>query len=172
MENKLKLNEKIFNLQNEIGKISKDSKNPFYNSKYFDINTLLKQLHPILCNHRLLLTQPIVEGMVVTRITCLDSNLSIDSSLELPEIMDPQKKGSAITYYRRYTLVSLLGLQAEDDDGNLAHTAIKKNKPILTDEKFNKAVNYLKEGKVSLQDIKSKYKASDKVWKELEQLIN
>jgi hypothetical protein len=28
--------------------------------------------------------------------------------------------GSAITYYRRYSLQSLLALQAEDDDGNLA----------------------------------------------------
>jgi hypothetical protein len=36
----------------------------------------------------------------------------------LPNLQDPQKLGSAITYYRRYTLQSLLGLQAEDDDGN------------------------------------------------------
>jgi hypothetical protein len=35
----------------------------------------------------------------------------------LPNLQDPQL-GSAITYYRRYTLQSLLGLQAEDDDGN------------------------------------------------------
>jgi hypothetical protein len=37
----------------------------------------------------------------------------------LPNLQDPQKLGSAITY-RRYTLQSLLGLQAEDDDGNKA----------------------------------------------------
>ena len=40
------------------------------------------------------------------------------SSLELPNLTDPQKIGSAISYYRRYTLSSLLGLQAEDEDGN------------------------------------------------------
>jgi len=45
---------------------------------------------------------------------------SIISGIELPQNSDPQKLGSAITYYRRYTLVSLLGLQAEDDDGNSA----------------------------------------------------
>ena len=33
---------------------------------------------------------------------------------------DPQKMGSAITYLRRYTLQSLLGLQAADDDANMA----------------------------------------------------
>ena len=35
---------KIFALRNEIGSISKDSENPFYRSKYFDINKLIKQL--------------------------------------------------------------------------------------------------------------------------------
>ena len=43
---------------------------------------------------------------------------SVESSMQLPSIQDPQKIGSAITYYRRYTLQSLLGLQAEDDDAN------------------------------------------------------
>jgi hypothetical protein len=38
----------------------------------------------------------------------------------LPEIADPQKMGSAVTYYRRYMLQSLLLLRAVDDDGNIA----------------------------------------------------
>ena len=38
------------------------------------------------------------------------------------EGLDAQKKGSEITYYRRYTLTSLLGLQAEDDDGKRCKT--------------------------------------------------
>ena len=42
------------------------------------------------------------------------------TDINLPEISDPQKLGSAITYFRRYTLQSLLALQAEDDDGNKA----------------------------------------------------
>jgi hypothetical protein len=33
---------------------------------------------------------------------------------------DMQQLGSAVTYARRYQLVSLLGLEAEDDDGNYA----------------------------------------------------
>ena len=42
------VNIKLFNLQQEIGTISKDAKNPFYKSKYFDINSLIKQLQPLL----------------------------------------------------------------------------------------------------------------------------
>ena len=41
------VNEKLFALQNEIGVISKDTTNPFYKSKYFDINSLIKQLQPL-----------------------------------------------------------------------------------------------------------------------------
>jgi hypothetical protein len=43
--------------------------------------------------------------------------------MQMTVLNDPQKMGSMITYYRRYTLQSLLGLQAEDDDGNAASKA-------------------------------------------------
>ncbi len=43
----------------------------------------------------------------------------------MPDISEPQKVGSAITYYSRYTLQSLLGLQAEDDDANTASKAVQ-----------------------------------------------
>ena len=61
--------------------------------------------------------QPIRDGKQYSVIIDLDGG-SFESSLTLPTDLDAQKIGSAITYYRRYTLQSLLGLQAEDDDGN------------------------------------------------------
>jgi hypothetical protein len=49
----------------------------------------------------------------------VESGEQISSELLLPQNTDPQKTGSAITYYRRYALCSLLGIVAdEDDDGN------------------------------------------------------
>ena len=110
---------KLYKVQKEIGAISKDSTNPFYKSKYFDINSLIKQVTPILEKHKLLLLQPIKNGEQHSIIIDLDGG-SVESSLSLPTNLDAQKIGSAITYYRRYTLQSLLGLQAEDDDGNYA----------------------------------------------------
>ena len=110
---------KFYKVQREIGAISKDSTNPFYKSKYFDINSLIKQVTPILEKHKLLLLQPIKDGEQYSIIFDLDGG-SVESSLKLPTDLDAQKIGSAITYYRRYTLQSLLGLQAEDDDGNVA----------------------------------------------------
>ena len=131
------INEKLFNLQQEIGTVSKDATNPFYKSKYFDINSLIKQLQPLLKKHRLLLLQPIEEDMVVSKLLCIDGGGGVVSGLKLPVITDPQKLGSAITYFRRYTLQSLLGLQAEDDDGN--HAA--KKTVIIPSEKLNKCKN-------------------------------
>tara|TARA_R100000781_G_scaffold57061_1_gene36919 strand:+ start:1009 stop:1446 length:438 start_codon:yes stop_codon:yes gene_type:complete len=110
---------KLYKVQREIGAISKDSTNPFYKSKYFDINSLIKQVTPILEKHKLLLLQPIKDGEQYSIIFDLDGGF-VESSLKLPTDLDAQKIGSAITYYRRYTLQSLLGLQAEDDDGNVA----------------------------------------------------
>ncbi len=108
---------KLYKLQSEIGTVSKDVRNPFYKSKYFDINSLIGQLQPLLEKHKLVLIQPITDNEVRSVIVDLDGG-SVESSMKLPDIQDPQKIGSAITYYRRYTLTSLLGLQAEDDDAN------------------------------------------------------
>jgi hypothetical protein len=132
---------KLFEAKKEIGKISKDSTNPFFKSKYFDINGLLEHVEPILQKHELLLLQPISNGAVSTIIYDIDTENKnyMSSSIQLPIIQDPQKLGSAITYYRRYTLQSLLGLQAEDDDGNTATNQVKvESKPVLTDEQFAK----------------------------------
>ena len=161
------INEKLFNLQQEIGTISKDANNPFYKSKYFDINSLIKQLQPLLKKHRLLLLQPIEEDMVYTKLICIDGTGGVISALKLPELNDPQKLGSAITYYRRYTLASLLALQAEDDDGNSATQELKwlnTNTP-----EYSKAIEYLKGGG-SIDAIKTKYKVSKKVADELAKL--
>jgi len=103
---------KLFKAKQEIGKISKDSKNPFYKSMYFDINQLLEHVEPILQKHDLLVLQPIVNNSVESRIVDVESEKFITSSIELTNQTDPQKRGSEITYYRRYTLASLLGLQA------------------------------------------------------------
>ena len=111
---------KIFEAKKEIGKVSKDSTNPFFKSKYFDINQLLEHVEPILQKHELLCLQPIIDGVVTSEIIDIESSEKVTSGIALTNITDPQKRGSEITYYRRYTLAALLGMQAEDDDANKA----------------------------------------------------
>ena len=162
------LHQKLFDLQSEVGAIAKDSKNPFFKSKYFDVNALLAHLQPLLQKHRLLLIQPIHDGSVVSQIQDIDSEQFVSSSMELPHIADPQKMGSAVTYYRRYTLQSLLALQAEDDDGNVASKA--KSKPTLKPDtdKWMKAVHSLAGGAVTLDFVKGNYNISKEDLKRLE----
>lgn len=158
--------DKLYDLQQEIGTISKDTKNPFYKSKYFDVNSLIGQLKPLLKKYNLLLLQPIEDNKVKTQIRCLDSNQYEESELTLPTNLDPQKLGSAITYYRRYTLQSLLALQAVDDDANLT---VKKTLPILLENTpaFKNAKEKLIAGNLSIAEIKQHYTVSTYVQEKL-----
>lgn len=120
--------DKILKIQNEIGVLVKTETNPFFKSKYMDINGLLEQLLPLLEKHKLTVMQPLGEvsgrPALETRISDGDKTL-LFSIVPLPDIQDPQKMGSAITYYRRYALQSLFLLRAEDDDGNIAKPVSK-----------------------------------------------
>ena len=126
---------KIFEAKQEIGILTKDSKNPFFKSNYLSLNGLIEAVEEVLVKHDLLILQPITDNKVCTMLIDAKDGENIISSITLPSIQDPQKLGSAITYYRRYTLQSLLGLQAEDDDGNLA---AKKPRVVTPTEKLNK----------------------------------
>jgi hypothetical protein len=126
----------MLNFQKEVGAIKKDSENPYFKSKFFDINALLAEVKPILNKYGIVLSQPL--GFEVTRITLktvlTDGKETIESTTVLPEQTDPQKVGSAITYFRRYALQSLLALEAEDDDAELASPKTKTVVRKLTDD--------------------------------------
>lgn len=115
---------KLLELQKTVGAVTKDSKNPYFNSAYFDINKLIEVLKPTLNTLGLVVYQPVehINGESILKTLVVDSETGekVESSIALPSGIEPQKMGSAITYLRRYTLQSLLFLQAEDDDGSAA----------------------------------------------------
>ena len=84
--------QKLADAKAEIGAISKDSTNPFFKSKYFDINNLLAHVEPILHKHGLLCLQPIIEGNIVTQIFDVDSELCITSAIPLTDERDPHSQ--------------------------------------------------------------------------------
>lgn len=119
---------RILEVKKNIGTLSKNSANPFFKSKYLDLNSLLTHIEPLLIEQGLLLTQPIIDGFVISRIIDTETGATLlESSLALPTIQDPQKLGSCITYYRRYTLKSLLSIAEDDDDGNNASKGVKES---------------------------------------------
>jgi len=151
---------KLAAVKKEIGAISKDSTNPFFKSKYFDINGLLKHVEPLLEKNGLLLLQPIAEGCVRSQIVDVDSGENVWSSMQLTQLSDPQKMGSMITYYRRYTLQSLLGLQAEDDDANAASKATKAPSEKKWVNKGDKIWNAAIDKGVKIAELKKHYSIS------------
>jgi hypothetical protein len=143
--------------QTEIQAITKDKTNPHFRNKYADINTMLAEVKPALHKHGLYIIQPIEDGKVITRIIDAESGTVLcESGLELSGQGNPQQRGSEITYYRRYTLQSLLALEAEDDDANAASAPAPApaaqanqaddNKPWLdaAEEAYVKAMDWVK----------------------------
>jgi hypothetical protein len=128
---------RILEVKKKIGNLSKNSKNPFFKSQYLDLNDLLNEVEPLLHEQGLLLLQPIIDGKVWSIIISVEDNEKVcQSSIELPPITDPQKLGSCITYYRRYTLKSLLAIAEKDDDGNIASKTTTKTLA-LTEDGYN-----------------------------------
>jgi hypothetical protein len=111
---------KLHEAKKSIGVVKKNAKNPHFKNTYADLNALIEAVEPILLENSLILLQPIKDGKVFTEIVDIESGESVVSSIDLPTSGNPQQMGSAITYFRRYTLQSLLSLQADDDDGQMA----------------------------------------------------
>jgi len=118
--------QKLFDAQQEIGKVVKNAKNPHFKNTYADINAIVDAVEPILNKNGLMLIQPIEDGVVKTKVINVDNGETIESCMTLSAQANPQAMGSQITYYRRYTLQSLLCLQVEDDDANNASTPPKE----------------------------------------------
>ena len=131
MEHKLKnISQKLLKIQGEIGTVSKGAVNPFYSSKYVEINSLLSAINPILQKHGVLLTQPLttVDGKPAIQTMLIDSESGefIEGTAIITEMKDAQKQGSSVTYHRRYGVLSILGLGAVDDDAQGISAAGKK----------------------------------------------
>jgi hypothetical protein len=103
--------------------IKKEKDNPYFKSKYADINNILELLFPLLEKEGLTISQPLtnMDGKPALKTIIASDSEVLGFTVPLPELQEAQKMGSAITYYRRYALVSVFGLATEeDDDGNKA----------------------------------------------------
>jgi hypothetical protein len=155
----LNIYQKLHMAKQSMGKVVKNATNPHLKRNYADINRIIDTVEPILLDCGLLLIQPIIDDKVYTIIVDIETGDKIESYLTLPPITDAQKLGGACTYFRRYTLVNLLTLQAVDDDGHEA-TRAPKAKPTLDAEKFSKALKAIQEGRYSIEELKATYNLS------------
>ena len=152
----LNIYQKLHLAKQSMGKVIKNATNPHFKRSYADINSIIETVEPILMDCGLILMQPVKDDKVYTIIIDIENGDRFESYMTLPPITDAQKLGSAVTYFRRYTLVSLLSLQAVDDDGETASKA-PKAKPTLDGERWDKALNAVKAGKFTPEQIKEMY---------------
>ena len=120
-------------VKSELQAVTKSASNPFFKSKYADLNTHLDAVEPLLEKNGLILLQPVsvneaTGANTVSSIIIDPSGQFVSSQMTVvAKENDMQKLGSAITYARRYTLGALLSMKAEDDDGNVASDKASKN---------------------------------------------
>ncbi len=112
--------------QSEIEGAKKDSANPFFKSKYADLESVWTACRVPLTKNGLSVVQLVSsegdDGKVTVTTQLLHSSGQwIRGSLTgKPVKADPQGTGSCITYYRRYGLAAIVGVFQADDDGNAA----------------------------------------------------
>lgn len=102
-----------------------------YRFRYATLAGILSVVRPVLAKHGLAVTQCLKEGHLVTML-CHAAGAHIESSMALAikDGMKQQEIGSVLTYARRYSLSSILGVVGEDDDdGNAADGNTVKDKP-------------------------------------------
>ena len=156
--NTLTLHQKLHRAKLAIGKVTKNATS--HHSKYADLNAILSTVEPVLLENGLLLIQPIQGNSVCTQIVDVDSGSMLESCMDLPQGVNPQNMGSAITYYRRYTLQSALSLQAVDDDGEKASKEEQPKeivKETLSTERFNNALIKIKNKEYTVDELRKNF---------------
>ena len=160
---------KIAMVKREIGTLTKKSDNPFFKSKYLELSDLLEAVEPLLDKWGLLLLQPIMDERVFSQIIDVeDPGQTVESWIQLTPNNNPQQLGSQISYFRRYTLSSLLSIAQVDDDANHAS---KPTKETLNDERFNKALDRVSEGTYTADKIKAQFALTPIQIAELDKLV-
>lgn len=112
---------KLFEMKQYLGSAVKSKENKFTNSKYIDINGILRLTEPVLQEIGLVVVDEIRENVLVTKVIDPETGDFIESVASLIMVkQDPQAYMSSLSYMRRANRVALLGITQEDDDGSMA----------------------------------------------------
>ena len=137
---KMQQSESIANLakalstvQGKLTHAKKDSANPFFKSKYADLESVWDACRDLLAGNGLavaqfpgttfveLLGEIPITTMSLTTILTHSSGEWISQEMSVPmSKVDAQGAGSCLSYMRRYSLAAVVGVVQADDDGNAA----------------------------------------------------
>lgn len=142
----------LFKAQQEFTPVLFDCINPHFKTKYASLASCLDSVKKAFNKHGLFLTQKhhnMPNSIGVETIVVHESGESLSSDILYVPVdkQSPQGFGSALTYARRYSLMTFCGIAGEqDDDANMAEEKIKENKeiktaPIKNDDILNIKIN-------------------------------
>ena len=120
------INEALLEVQKELKPVKKTSDNPYFKSKYADLEAVAENVTPILNKHGIFYSQftRVDAGLMVlcTKLVHAKSDSFIQSDIPIiaKDMSDPQKVIAGLTYMRRASLATICGLVTQDDDGNTA----------------------------------------------------
>ena len=167
----------------------KDGKNRDFRSDYMTLDGILNTVKPILKNVGIVILQSIDDdsGLIrcTTRLIHTSGEYLECDSIVHADKMTPQGYGSAITYARRYSITTALGIAEADDDGNAAEVAsapkksVSKPKPtaintkkveppkdaLLNEDQVNKIIKVFDDIDVEIWDLE-KIVGSHEEWTE------
>lgn len=151
----------IIKVQRKLQPLVKSSTNDEYDSKFTPLPQVMTFALELLNKYKVGVIQSptTIDGLAALRtILVHESGVSFQDATKLAlSKVDPQSHASAITYMRRYALMSILGLTSEDDDddGNKASGVFQKP----TDEQIDQIKSLCLAMKYSSKDIAAQ------VWK-------
>lgn len=159
--------------QKEFGPALKTKQNPHLRSAYADLSSVIEAIIDALNDNGLAVMQKSIrcdDGVIVETVFIHTSGEVLSAGeLHVPAPKkDPQGFGSALTYCRRYALMTACGIAPEDDDGEAAALHMQKKQEKIATEQREMAL----EKAASIHELLSKAASNGKdalatAWKAL-----
>ena len=154
----------LANFQQEVPTIHKATQGFGYT--YADLPKIFEVINPILKKHGLGFTQLINGTELITIVFHVESGEQIESKTAIPQgvqlkgMNDFQVLGSAISYLRRYCISSILGIVSDKDTdaGGEQVSKPKDERETLSNDRFEKAVEKIRNKQYTIEELKAKFK--------------
>lgn len=174
-----KIYQALGNFQQECPTIKKSKKG--YGYKYADLHRIIETIKPYMKKHKLGFTQALTgENGLKTLIFHMESGECIEETVLMPSgnVLKGmnlfQTDGARNTYYKRYSLLGMLGVVTEDEDIDARGqfkpkvTNGENQKPKLDDAKLHNAIAGIKTGRYTIGELQKTWDISKEQLEALE----
>jgi hypothetical protein len=175
----------LMNFQTECPTIPKLKKGFGYN--YAELSKTMEFLKPLLKKNGIGFVQLIQNERTLTTIVFhAESGQQIESSFQMPNAIEIkgmnlfQAEGTKISYFKRYCLLSFLGVFSEEEDNDAkgqpkTPSQVNSNpepKKKLNDKQFISVLKAVNEGQYTPEEVKESFDLSPEQIKSIESLNN